>query len=195
MNNMKKVFGVLGFASLMLLASCSNKKSEVSLAKYADTANYFAEKIADFESKQDMSDIDLFMQMSDSASAQKKMADDVLSQMFEKEADTMFLPFEQTKNFERIKILNVWVVGMKFDKILLEARVQAVDNSSFMGPHAGLVIKDKNKNVLEVGGGIQGPTDEKLDAGNVYIFSGQIEHLHLLSDFKSIVFDEDIKKW
>ena len=84
---------------------------------------------------------------------------------------------------------------MKFDKVMLDARVKAVDNSSFMGPHAGLVIKDKSSKSLEVGGGIQGPTDEKLDAGQIYTFSGQIEHLHLLSDFKSILFDEDIKKW
>ena len=115
--------------------------------------------------------------------------------MFAQEKDTMFLPFEQTKNFERIEIQKVWVVGMKFDKVMLDARVKAVDNSSFMGPHAGLVIKDKSSKSLEVGGGIQGPTDEKLDAGQIYTFSGQIEHLHLLSDFKSILFDEDIKKW
>ena len=180
---------------VFLTASCDNKKTTVSLAKYADTANYFAEVIANYEAKQDMNDIDLFMKMSDSASAQRKLADDVLSKMFVKVEDTLFLPFEQTKNDEKIKILSVWAVGLRFDEVLLEARVKAIDNSSFMGPHAGLVVKDKNKNLLEVGGGIQGPTDEKLDAGKTYIFTGKIEHLHLLTNFKSIVFNEDIKKW
>ncbi len=180
---------------VFLTASCENKKTTVSLAKYADTANYFAEVIANYEAKQDMNDIDLFMKMSDSASAQRKLADDVLSKMFVKVEDTLFLPFEQTKNDEKIKILSVWAVGLRFDEVLLEARVKAIDNSSFMGPHAGLVVKDKNKNLLEVGGGIQGPTDEKLDAGKTYIFTGKIEHLHLLTNFKSIVFNEDIKKW
>ena len=180
---------------VLLTASCENKKTTVSLAKYADTANYFAEVIANYEAKQDMNDIDLFMKMSDSASAQRKLADDVLSKMFVKVEDTLFLPFEQTKNDEKIKILSVWAVGLRFDEVLLEARVKAIDNSSFMGPHAGLVVKDKNKNLLEVGGGIQGPTDEKLDAGKTYIFTGKIEHLHLLTNFKSIVFNEDIKKW
>ena len=180
---------------VFLTASCENKKTTVSLAKYADTANYFAEVIANYEAKQDMNDIDLFMKMSDSASAQRKLADDVLSKMFVKVEDTLFLPFEQTKNDEKIKILSVRAVGLRFDEVLLEARVKAIDNSSFMGPHAGLVVKDKNKNLLEVGGGIQGPTDEKLDAGKTYIFTGKIEHLHLLTNFKSIVFNEDIKKW
>lgn len=192
---MKKIFEVLGLTLLVCLASCSNKKESVSLKKYADTASYFAEKIADFESKQDMNDIDSYLQMEDSILMQKKAADEVLAKMFKIEKDTMFLPFEQTKNFDKIKVLKVWVVGMKFDKVMLEASVQAVDNSSFMGPHAGLMIKDKNKKQLEVGGGIQGPTDDKLEAGKIYVFSGQIEHLHLLSDFKSIMFDEDIKKW
>ena len=57
---------------VFLTASCENKKTTVSLAKYADTANYFAEVIANYEAKQDMNDIDLFMKMSDSASAQRK---------------------------------------------------------------------------------------------------------------------------
>ncbi len=184
---------LIGF--VFIAASCGNKKSTVSLAKYADTANYYAEKIAEYEAKQDMSDIDLFLKMSDSAALQKKAADEVLSQMFVKVEDTLFLPFEQTKNDERIQILSVWAVGMRFDEVLLEARVKAIDNSSFMGPHAGLVVKDKSKTLLEVGGGIQGPTDEKLDAGKTYIFTGKIEHLHLLTNFKSIVFNEDIKKW
>ena len=184
---------LIGF--VCMAASCGNKKTTVSLAKYADTANFFAEKIADYEAKQDMNDIDLFMKMSDSAASERKAADEVLSQMFVKVTDTLFLPFEQIKNDEKIKILSVWAVGMRFDEVILEARVKAMDNSSFMGPHAGLVVKDKNKNLLEVGGGIQGPTDEKLDAGKTYIFTGKIEHLHLLTNFKSIVFNEDIKKW
>lgn len=193
---MRKISAFIVLIGVVLLtASCENKKTTVSLAKYADTANYFAEVIANYEAKQDMNDIDLFMKMSDSASAQRKLADDVLSKMFVKVEDTLFLPFEQTKNDEKIKILSVWAVGLRFDEVLLEARVKAIDNSSFMGPHAGLVVKDKNKNLLEVGGGIQGPTDEKLDAGKTYIFTGKIEHLHLLTNFKSIVFNEDIKKW
>lgn len=192
---MKKVLSIFAVVGLVFFVSCNHKQKSVSLEKYADTANYFAEKIADYESKQDMSDIDLYLQMQDSVSAMKKHADEVLSTMFAQEKDTFFLPFEQTKNFERIKIQKVWIVGMQFDKILLEASVKAIDNSSFMGPHAGLVIRDKNMNSLEVGGGIQGPTDEKLDAGKNYIFSGKIEHLHLLSDFKTVLFDEDIKKW
>lgn len=192
----KKIWRYIIVIGLVVLAaSCGNKKSTVSLAKYADTANYYAEKIAEYEAKQDMSDIDLFMEMSDSASVQRKIANEVLSQLFVKEEDTLFLPFEQTKNDEKIQILSVWAVGMRFDEVLLEARVKAIDNSSFMGPHVGLVVKDKSKKLLEVGGGIQGPTDEKLDVGKTYIFTGKIEHLHLLTHFKSIVFNEDIKKW
>ncbi|MBO7124432.1 MAG: hypothetical protein J6V74_01140, partial [Bacteroidales bacterium] len=137
----------------------------------------------------------LYMKMDDSTTAQKKLANEVLTKLYTAEKDTLYLPFEQTKNFERIKIIDVWITGMEFDKILLEARVEAIDNSSFMGPHVGLVIKDKDKKMLEVGGGIQGPTDEKLEAGKIYTFSGQIEHLHLLSNFKTIVFNEDIKMW
>ena len=192
---MNKKLIILGIAIVALLSSCGNKKQNVSLAIYADTANYFAERIENFESQRDMNDIELYMKMEDSATAQKKFANEVLANLFAAEKDTLFLPFEQTKNFEKIKILEVWVTGIEFDKILLEARVEAIDNSSFMGPHAGLVIKDKDKKLLEVGGGIQGPTDEKLEAGKIYTFSGQIEHLHLLSEFKAIVFNEDIKKW
>lgn len=192
---MNRINIIISLALVAIFTSCSNKKQNVSLAVYADTANYFAERIENFESQRDMNDIELYMKMDDSANAQKKAANAVLSELFADVKDTLYLPFEQTKNFEKIKILEVWITGMEFDKILLEARVEAIDNSSFMGPHAGLVIKDKNKKLLEVGGGIQGPTDEKLVAGNIYTFSGQIEHLHLLSDFKSIVFNEDIKKW
>ncbi len=181
--------------SMIILASCENKKTTVSLSKYADTANYFAEKIAAFESKQDMSDIDVFMQMADSAENQKQVANQVLQSMFSAVEDTLFLPFEQTINTEKINILSVWVAGMEFDKVLIEAKVEAKDNSSFMGPHAGLVVLDRGKNRMEVGGGIQGPTDEKLDVGKIYTFTGTINHLHLLSNFKSLVFDEEIKKW
>ena len=192
---MNRINIIISLALVAIFTSCSNKKQNVSLAVYADTANYFAERIENFESQRDMNDIELYMKMDDSANAQKKAANAVLSELFADVKDTLYLPFEQTKNFEKIKILEVWITGMEFDKILLEARVEAIDNSSFMGPHAGMVIKDKNKKLLEVGGGIQGPTDEKLVAGNIYTFTGQIEHLHLLSNFKSIVFNEDIKKW
>jgi len=192
---MNKKLIVLGITIVALLSSCGDKKSNISLAIYADTANYFAERIENFESQRDMNDIELYMKMDDSATAQKKLANEVLTKLYTAEKDTLYLPFEQTKNFERIKIIDVWITGMEFDKILLEARVEAIDNSSFMGPHVGLVIKDKDKKMLEVGGGIQGPTDEKLEAGKIYTFSGQIEHLHLLSNFKTIVFNEDIKMW
>ena len=63
---MRNVLKTIGLALLIGVCSCSNKHTAVSLEKFADTANYFAEKIADFESKQDMSDIDLYMQMEDS---------------------------------------------------------------------------------------------------------------------------------
>lgn len=193
---MKKLLSAIGIVCLLFSAtSCVNKNKSVSLKTYADTANYFAKKIADIEARQDMSDIDLFMQMTDSANEQRTIADSVLASIYENVKDTIFLPFEQTKNFEKITIKKVWVVGMQFDKVLIEALVEANDNSSFMGPHAGLVVKDKSRNRLEVGGGIQGPTDDKLAVGEEYIFSGQIEHLHLLSNFKMLLFDEDIKKW
>ena len=193
-----KIKNVLAFALIALaFASCGNKKNQVSLASYADTANYFAGRIADLEAKQQqsMDDMDLFLKLSDSAMVERQKANEVLTQMFSKESDTLFLPFEQTKNIDKIEILSVWITAMEFDKILIEARVKAIDNSSFMGPHAGLVVKDRKNEELEVGGGIQGPTDDKLEAGKVYTFSGKIEHLHLLSQFRMLMFNEDIKKW
>jgi len=193
---MKKIIGLFIIASLAIcVTSCGKKKNTVSLQKYADTANYFARKIADIESQQDMSDIDLFLRMQDSAMVLKKQADVVLESLFAENKDTVFLPFEQTKNEEKIKILSVWITDIKYDKIMIEARVEAMDNNTFMGPHAGLVVKDKQREEHDFGGGIQGPTDDKLTVGNIYTFTGQIEHLHLLSDFKSLVFNEEIKKW
>ncbi|MCQ2608307.1 MAG: hypothetical protein MJ197_06440 [Bacteroidales bacterium] len=193
---MKKIFGLLIIASLAIFAtSCGKKKTSVSLQKYADTANYFARKIADIEAHQDMEDIELFLQIQDSTAALKKQADEVLEKLFAENKDTVFLPFEQTKNEEKIKILSVWITDIKYDKVMIAARVEAMDNNTFMGPHAGLVVKDKQREEHDFGGGIQGPTDDKLAVGNVYTFTGQIEHLHLLSDFKSLVFNEEIKKW
>lgn len=193
---MKKTLSIILVACFAIaLSSCNNKKNNVSLSKYADTANVYANEIANMEANINMDEVNDYLQVLEKTEAKKEVANKVLSAMFEANKDTLFLPFEQTKNDDKVKILSVWVTDMKFDKVMIEARVEALDNSTFMGPHIGLVIKDKQKNLLEVGGGIQGPTDEKLDAGKVYTFTGQIEHLHLLSDFKSVIFNEDIKKW
>lgn len=191
----RNVILVLGLVVALLATSCSGKKQKTTLAIFADTASYFAQRIADIESNRDESDFDAFMRASDSVDAQKKLANKVLEELFVANTDTLFLPFEQTQNTDKIKILSVWVSGFEFDKVLISAYVEAIDNSSFMGPHASLAVLDKAKNRQEVGGGIQGPNDEKLVVGNVYTFSGSINHLHLLSDFKSLIFSDPITKW
>lgn len=191
----KNVILVLGLVVALLATSCGGKKQHTSLALFADTASYFAQRIADIEANRDESDFEAFMRANDSVDAQKQLANKVLEELFAINTDTLFLPFEQTQNTDKIKILSVWVSGLEFDKVLIEAYVEAIDNSSFMGPHASLAILDKSKNRQEVGGGIQGPNDEKLVVGNVYTFSGSINHLHLLSDFKSLIFSDPITKW
>lgn len=191
----KNLIIVFGLIVVLLATSCSGKKQKTSLSIFSDTAAYFAQRISDIEANRDESDFEAFMRTNDSVDAQKKLANQVLSDLFVAVPDTMYLPFEQTQNLDKLKILSVWISGFEFDKVLISAQVEAIDNSSFMGPHVSLAVLDKSKNRQEVGGGIQGPNDEKLVVGNVYTFSGSINHLHLLSDFKSLIFSDSITKW
>ena len=190
----KKVFVFIAISSI--LVACNEKATEtVSLSLFAEKAKTFVEKIKGLEKKLDPTNIDTFMQINDSIALQQTLADSAIAEVYKSVKDTMFLEFTQSKNVEKIKILKVWVTGAKFNELQIQASVQAVDNSSFMGPYTSATMIDKTGKRIEVGGGIGGPATEKLVAGQTYIFNGTIDNLHLLGELKSLNFDEAIKKW
>lgn len=190
----KKVFVFLAISSLIV--ACTKKVETVSLSVFAEKSKTFVTKIATLEAKLDPTNIDTFMQINDSISAQQQLADSAITALYTKTVkDTIFLNFTQTKNLEKIKILKVWVIGAKYNELEIQASVQAMDNSSFMGPYTSATMIDKTGKRIEVGGGIGGSPEEKLVTGKIYTFNGSIDNLHLLGDLKSLNFDEDIKKW
>lgn len=190
----KKIFIILAFGSVM--ASCTEKATEtISLSKFSDKSKTFVDKIKSLEAKLDPTNVDTFMQINDSIAKQQTIADSVLAAEFTSVKDTIFLDFTQTQNIEKIKITKVWVTGVKFNELQIQASVEALDNSSFKGPYTSCTILDKTGKKIEVGGGIGGPAEEKLETGKTYIFSGAIDNLHLLGNLKTLTFDEKIKKW
>ena len=89
----------------------------------------------------------------------------------------------------------MWVVGAKYNQLFIEARVKALDNSGLYGPYTSLSAFDSQDTRLSVGGGIGGNPEYRLEAGQTYVFSGKIDNLNALTDFKRLQFDEEIKKW
>lgn len=177
------------------LVACTEKKETVSLDKLAETAQTFVTKIKAFEAKIDPTNIDTFMQLNDSIAAQQTLADSAIAKVFATGKDTLFLEFAQTKNLNRIKVLKVWVTGAKYNELEIEALVEAIDNSSFKGPYTSATIFDNTGKRMEVGGGIGGDPETKLEVGKTYKFKGIIDNLNLLKNLKKLNFDEDIKKW
>ncbi|MDR0941388.1 MAG: hypothetical protein LBM68_04095, partial [Bacteroidales bacterium] len=126
----------------------------------------------------------------------EKQANDVIHAYFEEHNnDTLFLQFSQSKNTEKFKIQKLWVNGATFNKLSIKARVYAMDNSVFHGPYTSLAIKQRDRKRLECGGGISAPDSVQLRTGETYIFSGTINELSALSQVRSVLFDEQIKKW
>ena len=177
------------------LVACTEKKETVSIDKLAETAQTFVTKIKAFEAKIDPTNIDTFMQLNDSIATQQTLADSAIAKLYATGKDTLFLEFAQTKNLNRIKVLKVWVVGAKYNELEIEAEVEALDNSSFKGPYTSATIFDNTGKRMEVGGGIGGDPETKLEVGKVYKFKGIIDNLNLLKNLKKLNFDEDIKKW
>ncbi|HPY81905.1 MAG: hypothetical protein M0R02_07135 [Bacteroidales bacterium] len=177
------------------LFSCTTQTKKVTINHIAQVANEYSLKIKEFESKIDPTNIQLFLQLNDSIRDQRKNADSILSQFFISITDTLFIPFTQTENLDKIHIENVWVVGATFNQLFIEARVKALDNSGLHGPYTSLSAFDSDDSRLSVGGGIGGNPEYRLEAGEIYVFSGKIDNLNLLTDFKRLQFDEVIKKW
>ena len=84
---------------------------------------------------------------------------------------------------------------LKYNELQIEAEVEALDNSSFKGPYTSATIFDNTGKRMEVGGGIGGDPETKLEVGKTYKFKGIIDNLNLLKNLKKLNFDEDIKKW
>lgn len=185
----------ISFFILVSLFSCSTQTEKITVGQIAQVADDFSLKIKEFEAQIDPTNVAVFLQMNDSIREQRKNADSVLSQFFIAITDTLFLPFTQTENLDRIKIESVWVVGAKYNQLFIEARVKALDNSGLYGPYTSLSAFDSQDTRLSVGGGIGGNPEYRLEAGQTYVFSGKIDNLNALTDFKRLQFDEEIKKW
>ncbi len=190
---MKKV--ILFIVSSALLMACTQNTKTAKLSDVAKVADEYVVKIKALEAKIDPTNIETFMQIGDSVSLQKQLADSAIQEVYETLADTTFLSFVQTANLDKIEIQKVWLVGAKYNEVFIEARVRALDNSSLKGPYTSLSVFDAEENNVGAGGGIAGSPDAKLQAGKVYIFSGKIDNLNKLTSVKKLMFDEDIKKW
>jgi hypothetical protein len=187
---------IVGGLIFFLFLTCKPRKNVVSLKTLADTAAYFSQQIATLEKNLDFHDSDSFLATSIAIQMIKNHADSVIQAYFtEHNNDTLFLSFDQSKNIEKFKIQKLWAVGATYNQLLIEAQIYAMDNSSFKGPYTSLAIKQKNESRLECGGGIGANDTIKLRTGEMYIFTGTINKLSALSQFRTILFDEPIKKW
>jgi len=185
------------FISAMIIGiiACSSPEKKVKVSDFVDAVNPFVEKIEAFEAKKNLQNFDEFMALTDSVNKEQVIADSVLANLFLTVTDTIYLPFEQVENQNKIEIQKVWVVGVKYNELLIEAKVKAQDNSKMAGPYTSVSAFNKKGVNLAVGGGIGAVADVKLQVDSIYTFSGTIDNLNKLEDFKILKFDEDIKKW
>lgn len=189
----KKLLIIFGVS--LLFMHCTRKQHEAKLDALAMLALQYEEKITTLEQQLNPTNIDEFITINDAISATRQQADSAIKSLFSTIHDTIFLRFTQTKNKQKIAIEKVWVSGASYNEVYIQARVKALDHSSFMGPYTSLTIIDTDGARVEVGGGVGANADIKLQAGEQYLFSGKIDNLHLLGKFKLVQFDEDIKKW
>ena len=184
--------------TIISFAACKPHKNAVSLKTLADTAAYFSQQIVELEKTLDFTNIDAFMATNNKIQTIKNQANNEIQTYFAKHnGDTLFLQFNQSKNTEKFKIKKLWISGATFNQLLIEAQVYAMDNSAFRGPYTSLAIKqrDRDGSRLECGGGIGANDTIQLTAGEYYIFSGTINNLSSLSQVRSVLFDEPVKKW
>ncbi|MDA3882289.1 MAG: hypothetical protein PF481_03310 [Bacteroidales bacterium] len=185
---------LIGISSILMF-SCSQEKKVVTVEDFAELSATYVANIKAFEGRINPTDFNSFQQIKDSIRIEKMTGDSVLSALYTSIKDTVFLSFTQSENIDKIAIQDVWIVDADYNQLFLEARVKALDNSALRGPYTSLSAFDSEGKRLDVGGGIGGPTDTKLQAGEVYTFTGKIDKIHLLHDFNYLQFDEKIKKW
>ncbi|MFW5851673.1 MAG: hypothetical protein ACOCWB_05570 [Bacteroidota bacterium] len=185
---------LIGISS-MLMFSCSQEKELATVEDFAELSATYVANIKEFEGRINPTDLNSFQQLNDSIRIEKMAADSVLSALYTSIKDTVFVSFTQSENNDKIAIQDVWIVGADCNQLFIEARVKALDNSALRGPYTSISAFDSEGKRINVGGGIGGPADTKLEAGEVYVFSGKIDKIHLLQDFSHLQFDEKIKKW
>ncbi|MFO7868466.1 MAG: hypothetical protein R6U95_04105 [Bacteroidales bacterium] len=193
MNN--RIFLYIFLCFGCVLSSCNNQSNTVAVHDFASVSVEYVQKVTELENKIDPTDIDSFLHINDSVSTCKQKADSALNAVLADVNDTLFIPFKQTKNTDKISIQQVWVVDVDYDQLYIEASVKALDNSAIHGPYTSLSAFDSEGKRIGVGGGIGGSSKTKLRAGEVYIFTGKIDNIHRLDDFAYLQFDENIKKW
>lgn len=177
--------------------ACKPKKNVVSLRTLADTAAYFSKQIINIEKTLNLTDIDAYLAGENEIKEIKNHANTVIQSYFEKHnIDTLFLQFNQSKNIGKFKIQKLWVTSASFNKLCIEAKVYAMDNSAQRGVYIGFAAKERySGRRIECGGGIAAPDSVKIHTGETYIFSGSIEKLSELSHLRTILFDEEIQRW
>jgi hypothetical protein len=112
------------------------------------------------------------------------------------EIEDKTINFEQTSNLDKVLIKNVKISGAKYNEILIQAEVEAINNSAFAGPYVGFTALDSNGNILNLSGGISLDSNVKLEKGKIYIFGGSIFNINNSdTNFDRLVFGEDIKQW
>lgn len=103
------------------------------------------------------------------------------------------LAFTQVENTDKITIDSLIITDVAYDVFTLEAKISAVQSSVFSMVYTSVSAVDKSGKKIEISGGIG--IDTKLNAGEKYIFKGEIREISKLKDYSKIVFDEAIKKW
>lgn len=184
---------ILGICTICF--SCSTSGDSVTIKDFAQIAETYHEKISQLEAKRNPTDITSFLQINDSIRVYRTEANKELDSLFLLLKDTIYIPFTQTENINRLEIIKVWITSVQYNEIYIEALVKALDNSGIHGPYTSVSSFDTENNRLATGGGIGGNPEERVRAGETYIFSGKVDNLHLLTNFRRLQFDEDIKKW
>jgi hypothetical protein len=101
---------------------------------------------------------------------------------------TDFNSFQQIKDSIRIE-------KMTADSVLSALYTSSKDTVFVSFTQSENTDKIAIQDVWIVGADYDQLLDTKLEAGEVYVFSGKIDKIHLLQDFSYLQFDEKIKKW
>lgn len=190
---MKKLFITIFITSILF--SCTNSKKEINpIIEFGKITSKYEKTLQPLITEQnETTDVDRMFALDSIIAKEKEKATDTLKIVF-KQLGIDSLIFIQTANTEKINIQSIKIVDIEYNKIKIEAKVKALENSAFEGPFAGITGIATDGSTVDIGGGIA--ADSKLIAGQEYIFKGEIFNIKNITDnFKYIVFSEDIEKW
>ncbi|MBK8806491.1 MAG: hypothetical protein IPO21_07560 [Bacteroidales bacterium] len=190
---MKNLFYLLLCLALFSCKETENKQDSMFALEEILTSNrQFMEKIAVLKIQQDTTtDVDKLFEIDAAMYAINDSANITLKTVLNNKKHS--LDFTQIENTDKIKIDSLTVVDVALNTLKIEAKVTALQNSSFDMVYTTLSALDSTGKKLDIAGGIG--ADSKLEAGKSYIFSGEIKNIDLLKKTKTIQFDEVINKW